>query len=193
MPQMATALLGQIKSFDPAQKEWPQYVETFEQFFEANEITGKSKVVKRRATFLSVVGRSSYTLLRSLVAPQKPTDKTFEELVKILSKHYSPKPTEVIQRFKFNYHSRKEGESVADYVAELRRLAEFCNTLDKMLRDRLVWGVRDARIQKKLLSESDLTLAKVIQLAQSTETAEKNLQEMESGTPKMEGSSESVD
>ena len=89
---------------------------------------------------LSVVGRSSYTLLRSLIALAKPVDKTFEELDEVLSKYYSPQPTEVMQRFRFNSHSRKEGESITEYVAELRRLEEFCNNgeTDKMLRDRLV-------------------------------------------------------
>ena len=53
-----------------------------------------------------------------------------------------------------------------------------------MLRDRLVWGVKDTTIQKKLLSETDLTLDKAIQLAQSAETAEKNVKEMGGETPK---------
>ena len=62
----------------------------------------------------------------------------------VLIEHYSPQPSEVMQRFCFNSRSRKEGESVAAYVAQLRRLAEFCNfgtTLDKVLRDWLVWGM----------------------------------------------------
>ena len=66
-----------------------------------------------------------------------------------------------MQHFRFNSKVRKEGESVADYVADLRKLAEFCNygdTLNKMLRDRLIWGVKDTSIQKKLLGEPDLTL-----------------------------------
>ena len=64
---MATALLGHIDQFDPAGEQWPQYVERLEQFFVANEITGDGKAVKRRATFLSVVGRCTYNLLRSLI------------------------------------------------------------------------------------------------------------------------------
>ena len=179
---MATALLGHIDQFDPADEQWPQYVERLEQFFVANDITGDGKAVKRRATFLSVVGRSTYNLLRSLIAPQKPTEKTFDELVEVLTAHYSPKPTEVMQRFRFNCRKRQEGETVANYVAELRRLAEHCNygdTLDKMLRDRLVWGIRDKYIQKKLLAEAELTLKDALRIAQSAETAEKNLREME--------------
>ena len=66
---------------------------------------------------------------------------------------------------------------MAAYLAELRRLAEHCNygeTLDLMLRDRLVWGINDAGIQKKLLQESDpLTLARALTVAQVAETAER--------------------
>ena len=64
-----------------------------------------------------------------------------DELLEALAKHYNPKPSEVMQRFRFNTRARREGESVADFVADLRHLAEFCNfgdTLEKMLRDRLV-------------------------------------------------------
>ena len=58
--------------------------------------------------------------------------------------------------------------------------------LDKVLylRDRLVWGVKDTYIQKKLLAERELTLATAIQIAQGSETAEKNLREMGSESHK---------
>lgn len=174
---MATGLLGHIGAFDLSEEEWPQYVERLEQFLEANDVTGDEKAAKRRATFLSVIGRSAYNLLRSLLAPGKPTEKTFEELIAVLAAHYSPPPTEVMQWFRFNSRARKEGESVADYVAELRKLTEGCNygdSLNKMLRDRLVWGVREANIQKKLLAEPNLTLDKAIQLAQSRDSGEES-------------------
>ena len=78
--------------------------------------------------------------------------------------------------------SRQAGESVAAYVAELRRLAQHCNygeTLNKMLRDRIVWGINDEPIQKKLLQETDLTYAKAVSIAKGFETATKNLKEMQ--------------
>ena len=53
---------------------------------------------------------------------------------------------------------------MAAYVAELHHLAEHCNygdSLDMMLQDRLVLGINDGGIQKKLLQENDLlTLAR---------------------------------
>ena len=103
---------------------------------------------------------STYSLARSLLSPKLPSEKTFEEIVAVLTKHYSPTPSEVIQRFRFNSRSRKAGESVATFVAALRNLAEHCNfddTLEKMIRDRLVCGVNDEGTQRKLLA--DLTYA----------------------------------
>ena len=69
------------------------------------------------------------------------------------------------------------GESIAEYVAELRRLTthrQYGTHLNEALRDRLVCGVRNMAIQKKLLSEADLTLARAIEIAQGMETAEKS-------------------
>ena len=148
---------------------------------------GEDNAAKRRSTFLSVVGPSSYKLLRSILAPVKPSEKTFEELTEVLKTHYNPPPSEVMQRFRFNTRSRKPGESVATYVAELRRLAEFCDygvTLDKMIRDRLVSGINDDNIQKKLLSEPRLTYTRALEIAQGAKEAEKNLREMR--TPRRE-------
>ena len=46
-------------------------------------------------------------------------------------------------------------------------------------------GIRDDAIQKRLLAEHDLNFAKAVQLAQSMETAAKNVKELQqpSGTP----------
>ena len=73
---------------------------------------------------------------------------------------------------------------MADYLAALRHLAEHCNykySLEKMLRDRLVWGINDVVVQKKLLQENDsLALMRALTVAQGAETADKNLKRNES-------------
>ena len=60
---------------------------------------------------------------------------------------------------------------------ELRKLSEFCNfkdKLDKILRDKLVCGINHPAMQRCLLSETDLTLAKTLEVAQGLEAAENN-------------------
>lgn len=109
---------------------------------------------------LSSVGSQTYSLMRNLVSPVKLGNKTFDELVKLLKDRFKPEPSEIVQRFKFNSSGRKPGESVMAYVAVLRKLAQDCNYGDKlseMLRDRLVCGFGDDCIQRRLLSELNLT------------------------------------
>ena len=174
---MAT-LLGKLEEFDKSKEEWTQYVERMNHFFAANDIKDAGK---KKSVFLAVVGPTTYSLLRNLVAPSKPGDKTFDELTTALKEHYNPTPSETVQRSKFHSRVRRQGESVAEFVAELRSLAEFCNfgtSLNDMLRDRLVCGINSSKIQQRLLAEKDLTLDKAVDLALGMETATKNVKEL---------------
>ena len=75
--------------------------------------------------------------------------------------------------------SQREGETIAEFVVELRRLSEHCkfgDTLDDMLRDRVVCGIRGVRLQRRLLAESELTFKKAFEICQATELAHKNAQ-----------------
>lgn len=107
------ALLGSIGAYDADKEEWPQYVERLSFFFEANGITGADK---KKVSFLTLIGRPAFKLLWSLLHPNKPANKTFDELTQILTDHYKPAPSEIVQRFKFHSRFRKQGESVATYV-----------------------------------------------------------------------------
>ena len=174
---MAT-LLGKLEEFDKSKEEWTQYIERMDHFFAANDITDAGK---KKSVFLAVIGPTTYSLLRNLVSPSKPGDKTFEELAKALQEHYNPTPSETVQRSKFHSRVRRQGESIAEFVAELRSLAEFCNfgtSLNDMLRDRLVCGINSSKVQQRLLAEKDLTLDKAVDLALGMETATKNVKEL---------------
>ena len=127
-------------------------------------------------------GPQTFKLLRNLITPAKPGKKLYAELVEVLTDHFSPKQPEIVQRSKFYSHSRKPGENISSYVAELHALAKHCNfgeTLNVMICNRLVCGINDDSIQKYLLTEGDkLSLTKTILIAQSYEMAEKDTTEL---------------
>ena len=53
---------------------------------------------------------------------------------------------------------QKPNETISDFVAQLRKLSEYCefgDTLEDMRRDRLVCGCKDQRLQCKLLAKAD--------------------------------------
>lgn len=173
------ATVGTVAPFDSQLQSWEEYCEMLTFFFVANGIDGADR---KKAILLSGVGATTYSLMRSLLSPQKPGDKSFDELVALLTAHFNPRPSEIVQRFRFNSRMRKAGETVTVYVAELRKLAQDCNygdTLKQMLRDRLVCGVADDRIQRRLLAETGLTFDKALELAQAMETANKDVKDLQ--------------
>ena len=172
-------LHGSSGEFDSSREDWTSYSERLMQYFAANDVEAAGK---RRAILLSVCSASTYRLIRNLVAPQKPTDKSFEELVALVKQHHNPKPSVIVQRYLFNTRVRRSGETIAAFVAKLRHLTEHCDfgaSLDDMLRDRLVCGIEDNRIQHRLLAEPSLTLQKAFDLALALESADRNAQDLQ--------------
>ena len=140
------AIHGRILSKYNSAKDWISYVERLNQYFLANDITEDTK---KRAIFLSVVGDMTYKLIRNLLAPDKPTDKSFQALVDILTLHLEPTPSVIVEKFKFNSRFRREGETAAPFLTELRNLARYCDygrSLDDMLCDRFVCGINNGKI-----------------------------------------------
>jgi hypothetical protein len=170
--------IGKIEAFDAANKEWGTYCERVEQYFLANEIEDDKQV----PAILSLMGSKTYGLLRSLCSPAKPSQKTFTEIVKILQEHLSPKPLVIAERFRFHKRSQLEGESISSFLASLKKLSEYCEfgtNLNDSLRDRFVCGLSNELIQKRLLSEADLSLSKASEIALAMETAAKDSQELQ--------------
>ena len=98
-----------------------------------------------------------------------------------LTEHYDRAPSEIVQRYKFHTRIRQPGKTITTFVAELRAIAQYCkfeDSLNDLLRDRLVCGVNEDNIQRRLLSEKVLTSDKALEIAVSTETAKKNVDKM---------------
>lgn len=158
------------------------YAKHLQHYSTANNITNGDK---KRAILLSVCGPGTYGLIRGLVQPKMPTEFSYAQLVEKVQKHYNPHPSAILLHYKFNLLKRQSGEAVGHYVAELTEYCEFGDTLDDMLRDKLVWGIEDSRIQERLLAEDNLTFKKALDLAQALEVAAQDSIELSVSTPAM--------
>ena len=82
---------------------------------------------------------------------------------------------ETMERHVFNSRNQNEGELFDDYLTELRMLMKNCNfcgeCVDGLLRDRIVNGIKEDELRKKLLSENKLTLESTIEKCRAHEKA----------------------
>ena len=118
-----------------------------EHFLSANDIEEESN---KKAILLSSCGTKTYSLLRSLVGPSKPGTKTFKQLADVMTAHQNPKPSVIMERYRFNKRDRESCESIAQYVATLRKKCKYDETLTDIIRERLVCDIRDDRIQQRI-------------------------------------------
>lgn len=156
--------------FNPQTDNWDIYLDRLKFCFQANGIESEDA---KRANFFTVCGSQVYETVLSLITPKKASDVTFGDIVTVLTKHFSPKPNEISVSFKFYKRDQNREESAADYIANLRKLSSGCNftDLERMLRDRLVCGMRDERLQYELLKKDTITYQDVVDALLSAESA----------------------
>lgn len=84
---------------------------------------------------------SVYSILRSLAAPASPGEVNIIQIKKLSGDHFEPALSEIVR---FNSRIWQPKENIAEYMAQLHKIAKYCNyelTLGTMLRVRLVCGL----------------------------------------------------
>nr|XP_034826614.1 uncharacterized protein LOC117984074 [Maniola hyperantus] len=163
--------IGNIEAFDRTTGNWKLYIERLEQYFLVNDIKEYLKV----PTLIALMGGTSYELLITLCAPQKPSTMTFIDVVKTMSDHLYPKPCILAERYKFRQRKQYNGETISEYVADLKKLAMKCafkTRLDENLRDQLVCGIHCETTRKRLFAKNSLDFRTALTIAHSLETGD---------------------
>ncbi|KAI2660950.1 hypothetical protein H4Q32_008647 [Labeo rohita] len=119
------ATIGHMEAFKESVEPWTTYIERFEHFVQFNSIDADKKV----PVLLSVIGGKTYGLLRSLIAPDKPREKSFKQITDTLQQHFSLKPLIIAERFRF--HRRSQEESKSSEARQKRLLTETTLTFQR--------------------------------------------------------------
>ncbi|KAG8136116.1 hypothetical protein E2320_009087 [Naja naja] len=157
---------AQPELFDPKKHDWVVYVGQFRMFLEANSVQDTTEQ-RKRALFLGYCGNCLYKTARTLAAPKDVETMEWKELQKMLEEHYAPAASSLDYRLDFNHREQKPGETINDYPANLRDIAAGCKfeNVEITLRDSIVVGMRDLRLQRKLITKKSISLKEVMEEA----------------------------
>ena len=136
-----------LEIFNPDVESIDDYKERIDFHCTAHDIPQR----RRKALFLTRIGREAFVKLKTLVSPTSLDDLSLTDIITSMKQHYKKETVEIAERFKFFKRVQHDDEEVADYVAELRRLGKTCNFgdyLDTALRDQLVCGLKDQKTQQ---------------------------------------------
>ena len=167
---------GSLTEFLPESDSAKAYLERAQLYFTANTVPRDKQV----AILLSSIGACTYSLL---VAPDAPSSKSLAEISTILRGHFESKRVVIAERFHFHKRDQAVGETISEFDAALRKLATHCKFGEEALRDRFVCGLRHEAIQRRFLSETDLTYAKAMEIAQGMEAADRHSKSLKTSEP----------
>jgi len=186
---MAAKIMPNIPSVEPfiitksattnLDKQWNVYIDEFELFILASGVT-ESK--QKLALLLHLGGKD----LREIYQTLKEENDNFDRVKTKLTTYFQPKKNVTFERYQFKNAKQESGESSAAYVTRLKTLAQYCEfpdvSLNNEIRDHFIFTCKSAALRKKLLQEEDLTLTKLLEIARTKETTEKQASEISEKT-----------
>ena len=158
---------------------WKLWHRQWKNYTIATGLQEKTEEVKV-ATLLTCIGPEAMLILDGLCTNEEE-QKTVDSILGKFKAFCVVKPNETYERYKFNIRKQENGEKVDEYVANLRQMTKSCNfgsLEESLIRDRVVLGIQDDNVRRRLLQESDLTLTQAVQTIRAHETTHDQMQVM---------------
>lgn len=156
---------------------WNKWKQIFNIFMVANEKIKKSEELKI-AIFLNLIGQEGIDIYNTF---NKTGNEKLEDIILLFDKYCTPRKNTVFSRFKFFTRVQHEGETIDQYLTDLKIKAsacEFGDQLESLLRDRIVLGVLDKKLQENLLKEAEITLEKAMNICRASEMGKQHIEEI---------------
>ena len=153
-----------------ASKSWRHWLTTFENFVEA--IPGEE--VNKLNVLINYVSSEVYQLFYEAT--------TYDEAINLLKSLYVKTPNEIFARHKLATRKQQPGESLDEYLQELKILSKDCNFSDvtayqyrdEAVRDAFITGLLSTNIRQRLLENKTLNLQTAFDQARALDTAQRS-------------------
>ena len=164
-----------VEKFDFAKpEEWPRWIRRFERFRRASDLTTKWEEAQI-STLVYSLGDKAEDILTSFNLKDDELKK-YDTVKGKFESYFVKRRNTIYELARFNSRTQGENESVDEFIADLYRLAENCgygSLHDELVRDRIVVGIKDAKLSEKLQLEADLTLDGCITKVWQSESVKK--------------------
>ena len=146
-----------------ANASWKTHKQDLQIFFMAAGLSEESEL--RKVSILLYSLGSKYGSVFENFGLSAEEKKKFKTVVQKFDDYFQPTKVTKLYMKKFEDRHQQPGESVSQYISELRDIAKYCefgDTLDRQLCKQISIGVRDKVLRDKLWSE-ELTLKQIIE------------------------------
>ena len=152
-------------------ENWKRWKKDFSFYMTATEYDDKADNVKA-SLLLHCIGDKAREIYDTLTFDADGDDMKLDKILEKFEAYLAPRKNVTYSRYKFFTYRQEEGMSFNKYLTEMKKLGGDCElgTLqNSFLKDMLIIGLLDKRIQVGLFRDSNLTLEQVISTCQNAE------------------------
>lgn len=165
---------GPLKINGEIADNWKTYKQIWENYSIITNLKNQSQEYQV-ALFLHCIGPDALKIYNGLSFVNDDERKRLDKIFEKFDEYTIGEINETYERYVFNNRSQEPNESIDAYVAALRSKAKTCGFCDclseSLLRDRIVLGISNNNLRKRLLQERSLNLKKCIDMCRSAEAA----------------------
>ena len=157
-PSIAVPAKFQLK-YDTA-TAWKTFTQRFTLYLLAGGYN-KRPENEKVALLLTVGGDEMIKIYNAFEWASAADKEKYDPGIAKFEEHFIPKQhfSELTARYKFNGTVQGESESLDSFIIRLRNIAKDCEYGDqkeKLIRDRIIFGVREDRLREKLFKDENL-------------------------------------
>lgn len=145
------------------------------------ELADKIKV----NTFLNAIGKEAVEVFDTFELPAAQKG-AYIDVVRAFEAFCSPKKNTVYERFTFYQRKQRDGKIFDSFLIDIKRLVRTCEfklAENEMLRDQIVMGVGDKKLQTRLLENAPLTYEIAVEKARANEAMKEQSSAMNKTVP----------
>lgn len=160
-------------------ENWRRFKRNYAIFSSAAGVDDKDDKVKVN-TFLNAVGPEAVEIFDTFEMTNQER-LVYATVVAKFEEFCKPRKNTVYERFVFYQRVQRDGEPFDTFLMDIKRLVRTCEfgaTENEMLRDRIVLGVADKKLQKRLLETSTLTYDIAVEKARANEATAQQSESM---------------
>lgn len=154
-------------------ENWRRFKQNYHLFEIASGLQERPDPV-RLATFLTVIGENAREIYNGFNISEEQRIN-LEAVVTAFENYCVPRTRIVYERFVFFTRSQQEREPFENFYLDLIKLSKSCEfgyQTESLIRDRIVLGIFDKRLQKKMLEDMDLPLQRAAEMCRASEISE---------------------
>lgn len=159
--------------------DWPVWRQRFTRYRSAVKL-GEEDGEVQVSTLIYAMGHEAENIFKSFTFGEAEDINSYDTVLAKYDAYFMPQKNTIHERACFYQRAQKPGEMAETFIRALYELSENCDFGDKKnehIRDRLVVGIRDRGLSKRLQLMPTLTLETAVQMIRQAEDVEQQLNE----------------